>query len=220
MGDNYWPLAEQTVGSHVVSGFASKSDDALRVLLYSHQPRDTQSRSQAAFEIALDLTDVPWPNVRASEYRFDKDHNSYFRLGRELRDRPAGSVKGRIPSPEEVEQLLADLAGGDPAAQMAAVRKATAFSEVPQGLLAAAFELYNKTKSEELRTAIQDAGRQMLNRQQCYRPDEVARIKELSELRVTKTTNHATGADGVLRMTLDVAANGANFVVLEPADKP
>ena len=58
----------------------------------------------------------------------------------------------------------------------------------------------------------------MLNRQLCYRPGEVARVKDLSELRVTKTTDHAAGADGVLRLRLDCAANGANVVVLERVD--
>ena len=123
-------------------------------------------------------------------------------------------------APEEVEQLLADLAGGDPAAQIAAAKRASAFSEVPEGVLAAAFQLYNKIKDEAVRTALQDAGQQMLGRQPCYRPEEVARIKELSELRVTKTSNHAIGADGVLRLPLDVAANGANFIVIEPVAKP
>ena len=154
MGDSYWPLGEQTVGGHVVSGFASKSDDALRVLLYSHQPRDTQSRSQAAFEITLDLTAVPWSEIRASQYRFDKDNNSYYRLGRELRDRPAGAALGRVPRPEEVEQLLTDLASGDSAKQIAAAKRASAFSEVPESVLAAAFELYNKIKDEAVRTAL------------------------------------------------------------------
>jgi hypothetical protein len=220
MGDSYWPLPEQTVGGHVVSGFAAQSDKALRVLLYSHQPRDTQSRSQAAFEITLDLTAVPWTQVRASQYRFDKDNNSYYRLGRELRDRPAGAATGRRPRLEEVEQLLADLASGDSATQIAAAQRSSVFSEVPESVLAAAFQLYNQTKDEAVRTALQAAGQQMLGRQPCYSPEEVARIRELSELHVTETSDHEIGADGVLRLPLDVAANGANFIVIEPASKP
>ena len=220
MGDSYRPLPEQTVGGHVVSGFAAQAGESLRVLLYSHQPLDTQSRSQAAFDITLDVTAVPWRNVRVSQYRFDKDHNSYFRLGRELRDRPAGAANTRAPRADEVERLIADLAGGDRTAQLAAVRRAATFSELPQGIVAAAFELHEKTQDAEVRAAIEEVGRQVMTRQQCYAADEVARVKELSQLRVTNESSHAADADGTLRLSLNVAANGANFIVIEPAERP
>ncbi len=220
MGDSYRPLPEQTVGGHVVSGFAAQAGESLRVLLYSHQPLDTQSRSQAAFDITLDMTAVPWRNVRVSQYRFDKDHNSYFRLGRELRDRPAGAANTPAPRADEVERLNADLAGGDRAAQLAAVRRAATFSELPQGIVAAAFELHEKTQDAEVRAAIEEVGRQVMTRQQCYAADEVARVKELSQLRVTSEASHAVDADGTLRLSLNVAANGANFIVIAPAERP
>lgn len=216
MGDRYWALPEQTIGGHVVSGFASKADESLRVLLYAHQPLDTQSRSQAAFDVTLDLTALPWRKVRVREYRFDQDHNSYFHLGRELRDQPAGGGKVRAPRADEVERLIADLAGGDRAAQLAAVRRAATFSELPQGLIAAAFQLHEKTQDAEVRTAIEEAGRRVLTGQQCYTPDEVARVQELSQLRVTSESNHAVAADGTLRLPATIAANGANFLVIGP----
>jgi hypothetical protein len=37
---------------------------------------------------------------------------------------------------------------------------------------------------------------------------------------VTKEARLASGADGSLRVPLDVAANGANFLVIEPAHVP
>lgn len=215
MGDSYWALPEQTIGGHVVSGFAAKADESLRVLLYSHQPLDTQSRSQAAFDVTLDLTALPWRNVRVREYRFDQDHNSYFRLGRELRDRPARGGKVRAPRADEVERLIADLAGGDRAAQLAAVRRAATFSELPQEVIAAAFQLHEKTQDAEVRTAIEEAGRRVLTRQQCYTPDEVACVKGLSQLRATNESNHAVAADGTLRLPATIAANGADFLVIE-----
>lgn len=105
------------------------------------------------FEITLDLNDIPWKNVRVTEYRFDKDNNSYYRLALELRDRP--------------------------------VRKAAS------------------------------AGQEI-----CYSAGEVARLQELSMLHVTKDSCHNVGAGGTLRLPLTVAANGANFVVIEPTANP
>ncbi len=220
MGESYWALPEQTVGGHVVSGFAARGDGAVRVLLYSHNPRDVQSRSKGSFEIALDFSGVPWPHVRTSEYRFDKDHNSYYRLGLEFRDRPAGGPSLRRPGPDEVDKLIAGLAGTDRAVQMAAVKKASSFGELPEGILTAAIELYEQTKDEEVRAAIRQAASQIQARQVCYSPEEVARILKLSVLRATRRRSRVVGADGTLSLPLAVAANGANFVVIEPAARP
>jgi hypothetical protein len=102
LGDRYWVLPDRAAGGHVVSGFASRDDRGLvRVLLYAHDARDTQSRSGATFEIALDLAGLNGSGpVSVQEYRFDRDHNSPFRWARALRDRPAPAKKpgpGRDP---------------------------------------------------------------------------------------------------------------------------
>jgi len=68
-----------------------------------------------------------------------------------------------------------------------------------------------------VRAAVEQAGRQLLARQVCYRPEEVARIRELSMLRVTNQRRLAAESDGALRLSVPLAANGANFVVIEPA---
>ena len=217
MGETFWPLPEQTVGGHVVSGFASRTEGAVRVLLYSHNPLDTQSRSENAFQIALELSPAPWPNVRVREYRFDKDHNSYYRLGRQLRDRPAG---GPVARPEEVDRIIAALNGADRAAQLAAIKKAASFRAPPQAILAAALQLHEKTKDADVLAAIEEAGRQIQSRQPCYRPEEVNRIRELSNPSVTKESRRAVEADGRLRLSFDLAANGANFVIIEPPPSP
>ena len=64
MGDRYWVLPDRQVGGHVVSGFASRTGDTLRVLLYTHHAQDTQSRSDAAFDVALDLAGLGWEGPR------------------------------------------------------------------------------------------------------------------------------------------------------------
>jgi hypothetical protein len=103
---------------------------------------------------------------------------------------------------------------------MAAVKRAASFHELPAGVLTAALELYEATTDEGVRAAIKEAGRQIQARQVCYRPQEVGRVRELSLLRATKESIRAVGPDGVLRLPLAVAANGANFVVVKPAVKP
>ena len=220
MDDSYWVLPERTVGGHVISGFASRGDKAVCILLYSHNRRDIQSRSKVAFEIALDLSNVPWPEVRVREYRFDKDNNSYYRLGLKLRDRPAGGPDLRRPKPEEVQKLLANLQSGNRAAQIAAVKKAASLRDVPEEVIGVVIKLYEETKHEEVRTAIEEAVRQIQTRQVCYSTEEVAKVRELSVLRVTKESTHAVGAGGALQLAVTIAANGANFVVIEPGGSP
>jgi hypothetical protein len=220
MGDAYWTVPEQSVDAHVVSGLAAKRDDALRVLLYAHNAHDIQSRSKDSFELTLDLAAVPWPEVRVTEYRFDKDHNSYFRPGLKLRDRPAGRPGLKRPTPDEVERFVNNLSSDDRQAQLAAVKSAASLGDLPEELLVAAMQLYERTKDKEVRAAIESAGRQIQQRQVCYAPEEVARVQKLAELRITKQSRHKVGAEGSVHLFLTVAANGANFVVIEPAGVP
>jgi hypothetical protein len=96
MGPAYHVLPEQTIGGSVVSGFASRDGKAVRVLLYAHNAADTESRSDAAFDVSLRLTGLPAAKGAMRQYRFDKNHNSYFRLAddktRKLKTFPAALV--------------------------------------------------------------------------------------------------------------------------------
>ena len=62
LGDRYWVLPQQTVAGHVVAGFGSQDErGVVRIVLYArHHADDTQSRSQATFDIALDLDHLGW----------------------------------------------------------------------------------------------------------------------------------------------------------------
>ena len=61
MGDRYWVLPERVAGGHVTSGFASRDDrGVVRILLYAHHAQDTQSRSEASFDVTLDLDGLGW----------------------------------------------------------------------------------------------------------------------------------------------------------------
>ena len=215
MNDRYWVVPEQVIGGHVVSGFASQEDDRLFILMYSHNPLDVQARSQAEFVVELELNGVTWNEASVREYQFDKDHNSYFRLGRELRDRPPSAANVLRPNAEEVAQLLAGFADQDPAVQLATVKRAAAYDELPEAVVGAAFQLYQTTKDETIRAAIEQAGQRIMNRQPGFDPVQVADVKELSELRVTGQSQLKSDGTGRVRLTFPVAANGANVVVLE-----
>ena len=92
LSDRYWLLPEQHLGGHVVSGFAARDEKALRVVLYTHHAQDTQSRSGASFDVSLEIAGLgKTAAARVREYRFDRDHNSYFERGRALPDHPRAS---------------------------------------------------------------------------------------------------------------------------------
>jgi hypothetical protein len=113
MGDRYWVLPERSVGGHVVGGFASHDEHGvIRVLLYTHHAQDTQSRSDASFEITLDLSGLGWRGPAAvQEYRFDRDHNSPYRLIQKIVGSPRSANTSLTPvaypqaEVEKVQQL-------------------------------------------------------------------------------------------------------------------
>jgi len=219
-GDDYRVLPETVVGPYVVSGFASQTDNALCVLLYSHNQHDVQSRSEDAFEIALELEGVPWPKTRVREYRFDKQNNSYFELGLRLRDRLPGASGAARLTPKEMDKLIDQLNSDDTAAQLAAIKKAALLSAIPEELATAAFRLYERSKDDAVRKAIIQAGQKAMGKQVCYTPDEVEQVRKLSILSVTEESHRTADREGVLRLPLTIAANGANFVIIRPQESP
>ena len=220
MGDDYLVLGEQKFGGQAISGFAARRTDAVNVLIYAHDPMDPQSRSAHAFDVVLDIKNVPWKNVRVRQYKFDKDNNSYYRLGLSLRASPAKVVK--TPSnADQVKRLLAAIDSGDPKRQIDAVKEIGEMGDIPQALLAAVMALHENTRSEEVRSKITEVGENSMSRwQKCYPASEVARVKDMSQLHVTGQSDHKLDSDGVLRLPIHLAGNGADFVVIEPATSP
>jgi hypothetical protein len=150
MGDRYCVLPEQRIGGHLVAGFASRAGNDVRVLLYTHHAQDTQSRSQAAFDVTLDLDGLAGQGpVRVQEYRFDRRQNTYFRQGRSLRE----------PPPASLMDALAPRA-------------------------------YSRAQVEEL--------------------------SALAECHPTALATRPLSTDGHLRLTVRIAGNGVNFLVIEP----
>lgn len=218
MHDRFWILPEPQFGGHKVSGFASREDRAVRVLVYSQHPQDTQSRSEAAFDVSLDLAGVTWPSVKVTEYLFDKHENSYYELGRKLRDRPAPGT--RPLEPGELEAIFASLRAGDPAKQLAAIQKVGTMGASAQPALEALLKLAAETKDESIRTAANAVVLKVAFGSKSYTRKEVEEVERLATLHATRTSHMQAGKDGHYLLNVRVAGNGCNFVIIEPESAP
>lgn len=100
IGPTCWVLPEKAVGGHVIGGFASRDGQGvIRVLLYTHNARDTQSRSDATFDIALDLDSHGWTGpASVEEYRFDRDHNSPYQAIKKITGERRSAVVSLTPT--------------------------------------------------------------------------------------------------------------------------
>jgi hypothetical protein len=215
MGPEYHVLTEQTAGGHVVSGFASEGPDALRVLLYSHNARDTESRCDKDLEVILNLAGLKQRKVSVREYRFDKDHNSYFHLGHKLREQP-GETPGK-DEPERLAEALRALESDKPAVQLAALEK---LAKLGRGAVPAVGTLFRLQASGD--RAVKDraaAVLKALTAPRAYSAAVVRQVEELAKLRATGSASREVG-DGKLQLKVRLAANGANFLILEPVERP
>ncbi len=219
LGDDYWVLPARPSGGHVVSGFASRDErGVVRVLLYAHAPRDTQSRSSAEFDVALELAGLGGTkdaSLRVTQYRFDRDHNSPFRRARELRDRPARHGQ---PDPARQASAIATLEKGDddPAARRQAL--ATVESLGSDAVQAAAPTLL-KVIADTGNPALGEAARALIDKllaPPAYSKAEVDEVRRLCECRPTTSESPQRDADGRLRLTIRVGGNGCTFLIIEP----
>ena len=220
MSDDYWVLPEEVIGGHVISGFASRVESEIHVLLYTHHSLDTQARSEAEFEYTLTLKGVKWPKVRVREYRFDKDHNSYFHLGRRLRDDLSadGLPPAESESPEVARKLttaVEALTGTDPEAQLAALETLAELGPAAHSAGEAIFSLTAITNDKAVRLAAQNTLVGMLA-PKCYSAEEIAKVESLAELRVTGESEHQISPDGSVELTVRVSGGGVNFLVVQP----
>jgi hypothetical protein len=210
MGDDYWVFPDRQVGGHTVSGFASRDDRAIRVLLYAQNPGDTQSRSRTDFEVQLDLTGISGREARIRQYRFDKDDNSYFRRAVVLRDRPLAQTAAQT---EALNAAVRDLE--KPELQMAALKTLEALGPVAVSALPKLIPLISEAKDGTLKALAQSVVRRAMSPPAIPRAD-VDAVTELSALRVSSTTTRSIEAGGRLRVPAPVAGNGLNILVIEP----
>jgi hypothetical protein len=212
MGPEFYVLPEQTVGGHVVSGLASMTDGTLRILLYSHHMLDTESRSESEFEVRLDLAAFQQGPVLVRQYRFDKDHNSYFHLGRRLREQPDPKAP-----PETARRLQAALHGldsQDRARRLLALENLAALGHLAAPALAAVFQLHEKTDDPQLRE-LASATLKRIMTPRAYPAAVVHEVEKLSALRPTALEWRKAEGQDFVSLIIRVAGNGANHIIIE-----
>ncbi len=205
-------LPEKRIAGNVISGFATRGEHDIRILLYAHNALDTQSRSERAFRIALDLEGIPWPRVRVTEYRFDREHNTYFRLAKELRDRPTT----RPGATEKASAALRAIEDGEREAKLAALKRLADIGPAGEEAVRIVLKVLAESKDEAIRFAAFAALQRIGPSAPCYSPDDVGRIQAQSALHETGSGAQTTDPTGHLKLTADLIANGAIFVILEP----
>ena len=130
----------------------------VRVLLYNHHAQDTQSRSDATFDVTLDLAGLDGDGpLRVNEYRFDRDHNSPFRLARDLRDRPAAGAR---TDPARLASVTRDLEGSDRNARLKALAALSSLDTTArQALVPVILKLAGQDKDPDLRATAKKLSR-------------------------------------------------------------
>jgi hypothetical protein len=218
MSGDFQVLPERVVGPHVVSGFASQQGGVTRILLYAHSALDTESRSAHAFRITLGLTGLAHGAVTVREYRFDKDHNSYFRLARPLRDAD-GAAAPPADAAARLERAVAALTTGGRASRRAALDDLAALGPAAASAAGAMLEFAQKSDDAGLRARAMRALERVTGSPPCS--GKVARqLEERAALHTTGSATRPVGADGQLSLEIDLDANGANFLEIEPSGRP
>lgn len=213
LGPRYWVLPTSREGAHDVGGFASRgADGKVRVILYSHAAPDTQSRSEAEFEVVLRIQGLGHSEpVEIEEHRFDREYNSYFRKARTLLDR-------NIPDALELPGLLRRLEDKDPAIQretLAAIQKLGASGRSALPLL---FRLAGEATDAGVRQAAAGAAF-VVAAPPAYSREEVDEIRRLAEDRPTASARVQSAPEGRLEVKARVASNGLNVLILRPAGR-
>src|SRR5262249_55118099 len=171
--------------------------------------------SDAQFDATLDLAGVKGVPLLVREYRFDKDHNSYYRLGRRLRDE---AVSARVSGPEQSERLqkaLGELRSDRRETQLAALDRLAALGPAASAATAPLAEVLQKVEDAELRDP-RTAVLKRIMAPKAYPTAVVRQVEELSALRVTGLTCRPVSPDGRVALRVRVAANGANYLLIEP----
>lgn len=191
-----------------------------RLILYTHNEQDTQSQSDVLFEAALEIINTEWTgDVDITEYRFDRKHNSYFQEARELRDlKDVDSLAyerwyGIVDRIHEAEGEVFINARND-LLSFLQVYMADQYAEIEDLILNA--------PEDELRATIAQLRGQnfeggFLSQQRAYTPEQAGKIADLAQLRATNIRNATATTDEPLRLSINVAGNGLNMVVLRPA---
>jgi hypothetical protein len=180
------------------------------VLVYAHQMLDTQSRSGRQFDVSLELRGLPAGQYAACEYRFDKQHNSYYEPARNLRDR----LDPRLdPSPEvrrRFQAAMRRLESPDRQTRFAALDEIEQLDAAGSWMLLPLFEFFQHHQEPELRErAIRLA--QRISAPRAFPAAEIEKIKALAQLQRTRTDRHQVSDEGLLELRMVLDGNAASF---------
>jgi hypothetical protein len=215
MGDRYWVLPARLVEGHVVSGFASRDARGIvRILLYTHHAQDTQSRSDASFDLSLNLDNVGGSGpVAIKEYRFDREHNSPFPLAKRIRDRPATEPK---TDTNRLAAVARALEGNDRGARLDALASLSKVDAVSRrSLVPALFKLAGQEQDLEVR-AVAKKALEGFFAPAAYSRADIEEIQKACECHATTSKSPARRPDGRVQITTRVAGNGCTFLTIEP----
>jgi hypothetical protein len=216
MGERYWPLEERIVGGHIVSGFASRDQHTLTVLLYSHHPLDTESRSGQSFDVGLAVAGFSEGPVAVTEYRFDTRHNSYFRLGRRLKEETRRKNTPSAADKEALADAVALLESDDRMQRIDGLRRLAALGPRAKSVSSLLNPLTRDESDEQLkREAIGTLLR--LHAPDVYPASTAREIQELSELKANRYTLEGPAA---MRLSARLDANAACVLIVEEVKEP
>ncbi len=102
MGHDLAPLSTVTDAGATLSGWRSTDNDADRVLLYAHDPRDVGSAEIGGWDLTLQLNGLRFTDIDVIEWRIDGDHGARAALA----SLPARGSNG-LYTPAEVAPLIA-----------------------------------------------------------------------------------------------------------------
>ena len=214
MGDRYWVLPERVANGNVTSGFASRDEQGvIRILLYAHHSRDTQSRSETSFDVTLDLDGIGWAGpAQVQEYRFDRDHNSPFPLAHATLH---WTAPGGQPEATRLAEVKKAFETDDPAVQLRALESVKKLAApTRQAALEVVFKLAGQAKDQRVATQPRPSSVARFG-PVAYPTAEVEEIRKKSECHSTGTSSLHRQANGHLRLTVHVASNGCNFIVIK-----
>jgi hypothetical protein len=151
--------------------------------------------------------------VRVEEYRFDRDHNSPFRLIRAVRDLPAA---GGPSDPVRLAEVTKPLESDDPAAQRQALETLRKLNPATrQAVATVVFKLAGQAKDQAVREAALSVLRDALG-PVAYPRAVVDAIRERSQLVPTGISTLSIQPNGGLKLTARLMANGCNFLIIRP----
>ncbi len=215
--DDFHVLPDKTVDGHVVSGFASTDDDGtVRLVLYAHQADDTQSRSRDEFDVTVDLRNLHVSGeLRATEYRFDRRHNSYFQLASKLRETQTDDAY--LPRLRAVLKMLAE--EGEQVRDSAARELEAIATEYGHELFDMFAEFVRTAADTEIRqqsASLLDADLVIARNVRAVSPEQAERFQQLATLEPTSTATLHQRAGAPLELTARIKSNGVNFIVISP----